>query len=164
MSKRKYPAPVYAAAGAGEAIVEELKKIPSRVEELRGRTKFDERAQEVTNAVRSNVRQSVSTLRNLDGQKVREAASETATTLGEHTRKAREKAISTYEELVERGEHVANGERSPIKVIATIANAGDDTKNEKNQKTSGSASQSTKSSATKKPAAKKQTKATAAAK
>ena len=167
MSKRKYPTPVYAAAGAGEAIVEELKKIPSRVDELRGRTKFDERAQEVTDAVRSNVRQGVSTLRSLDGQKVREAATETASTLGEQTRKAREKAKTTYEELVERGENVANGERSPIKVIATIAHAGDD-KDDKTQKTTNSApktkktSTTTKSSTTKKPAAKKPAKAAAA--
>lgn len=150
MTDRKFPTPFYAAAGASEALVEELKKLPARVDELRGRSKLEERAQAVGSAVKDNVRSSVDTLRNLDGDKVRSAASETANTLGEQARKARVKAKETYDEFVERGENVANGERSPIKVIATIAQKSDDDL----KSNSGS---STNTTAPKKPAAKKTT-------
>ena len=121
MSTRKYPTPFYAAAGAGEVIVEELRKLPGRVEEFRDRNKLEERANAVRDAVRDNVKQGVATLRGLDSDKLRRAAEDTAATLGVKAREAREKAGQTYAELVERGQNVANGERSPIKVIATIA-------------------------------------------
>lgn len=151
MTARKFPKPFYAAAGAGEAIVEELRKLPGMVEELRDRTKFDERAQAVTTVVRDNVTQGIETLRNLDGDKVRSAANETASTLGVKAREARIKARDTYDELVERGQHVANGERSPIKVMATIAHKPEP----KAGRTEANGSKPTAKAATPKPTVKK---------
>ena len=121
MSDRKLPTPVYAAAGASEAFVEQLKKLPSVANELRDRSKLDERASELRETVTDNVKQGVETLRNLDGEKVRSAALDAASTLGEKAREARVKAADTYTELVERGENVVAGERGPIKVISTVA-------------------------------------------
>lgn len=37
MSTRKYPAPLYAAAGAGDFAYQQLRKLPARVAELRGK-------------------------------------------------------------------------------------------------------------------------------
>jgi heparin binding hemagglutinin HbhA len=121
MTDRKLPTPFYAAAGAGEILVEELKKLPGKVEELRDRSKVEQRAQAVNTAVRDNVRQGLETLKGFDPDKVRAAANETAETLSAKAREAGVKARETYADLVVRGQHVANGERSPIKVIATIA-------------------------------------------
>ena len=122
MSERKLPSPIYAAAGASEIVVEQIKKLPGKVEELRDRAKLEERFNSFNTSVRENVAKGVETFKGLDADKLRETASETATTLGGKAKEAGEKARHTYLELVERGEHVANGERSPIKVIATIAN------------------------------------------
>lgn len=118
---RKLPSPVYAAAGAGEALVEQLKKLPGKAEELRDRAKFEERAGKLRESVTENVKQGVDTLKHLDKDKLREVALETAHTLGEKAREARVKATDAYSEFVERGEHVVAGERGPIKVISTIA-------------------------------------------
>lgn len=122
MSERKLPSPIYAAAGASEVVVEQLKKLPAKVDELRDRAKLEERFNAINTAVRENVTKGVETFRGFDANRLRETASETATTLGDKAKVASEKARATYYELVERGEHVTNGERSPIKVIATITN------------------------------------------
>lgn len=124
MSERKLPSPIYAAAGASEVFVEQLKKLPAKVDELRDRAKLEERFNTFNTTVRENVAKGVETVRGLDADKLRETASETANTLGDKAKEAGERARLTYFELVERGEHVADGERSPIKVIATIANQG----------------------------------------
>jgi|GEM_PF-4324007 len=122
MSERKLPSPIYAAAGASEVVVEQLKKLPAKVDELRDRAKLEERFNAINSAVRENVTKGVETVRGFDANRLRETANETATTLGDKAKIASEKARATYYELVERGEHVTNGERSPIKVISTIAN------------------------------------------
>ncbi|MGH8877884.1 MAG: hypothetical protein ACRD0P_11150 [Stackebrandtia sp.] len=159
MSERKLPSPVYAAAGAGEAVVEQLKKLPSKANELRDRSKFDERASELRETVTDNVKQGVETLKGLDGEKVRSAAMEAASTLGEKAREARSKAADTYSELVERGEHVVAGERGPIKVISTVAKEDAETGTaEKVAEAKTDAAQ--KAQPAKKPAAKKTTKKT----
>ncbi|HZE41157.1 MAG TPA: helix-turn-helix domain-containing protein [Stackebrandtia sp.] len=128
MTDRKLPKPFYAAAGAGEMAVEQIRKIPGKVEELRDRAKLEEKARNLRETVTENVKSGVDTIKHLDADKVRGIASETASTLGDQARKAGSKARETYTELVERGEHVAAGERSPIKVIATIADRGHEAK------------------------------------
>lgn len=153
---RKLPSPVYAAAGAGEALVEQLKKLPGKAEELRDRSKFEERAGKLRETVSDNVKQGVDTIKTLDKDKLREVAMETAATLGEKAREARVKATDAYSEFVERGEHVVAGERGPIKVISTVAaedaKAGAQTKVDK-AKAEATAKADT--SATSKPAPKK---------
>ncbi|GAA4911937.1 hypothetical protein LX16_2483 [Stackebrandtia albiflava] len=127
MAQRKLPSPFYAAAGASEVVVEQLRKLPAVVEDLRDRSKLEERFTAVSTVVRENVTRGVETVRGMDATRLRETATETAGTLGERARTASERARLTYQELVERGEHVANGERSPIKVIATIAHRDEPT-------------------------------------
>lgn len=151
MSERKLPSPIYAAAGASEVVFEQLKKLPERVEELRDRAKLEERFNAFNTTVRENVAKGVETVRGLDADKLRETASETATTLGGKAKEAGAKARTTYYELVERGEHVANGERSPIKVIATIASQG----HENGNRTASTSRSTAAKPATKKPATKK---------
>ncbi|CAM3278880.1 hypothetical protein [Stackebrandtia soli] len=118
----KLPGPLYAAAGAGDAVVEQLKKIPAKLDELRNKSKMDEHVE----AVRDGIMDRIETLRNLDGETVKKTASDTAASLSEKAKEAREKAADTYAELVERGERVAAGERSPIRVIATITGKHDE--------------------------------------
>ncbi|ADD39746.1 hypothetical protein [Stackebrandtia nassauensis] len=159
MPTKKLPSPVYAAAGAGEALVEQLKKLPSKAEELRDRTKLDERATKLRETVTENVKQGVDTLKHLDREKLREVALETASTLGEKAREAREKAAETYSEFVERGEHVVAGERGPIKVISTVAkeDAKADTEAKVEQAKAEATEKAEAKPATRKPAAKKST-------
>lgn len=149
---RKLPSPVYAAAGAGEALVEQLKKLPGKAEELRDRAKFEERAGKLRESVSENVKQGVDTLKHLDKDKLREVAMETAATLGEKAREARVKASETYSELVERGEHVVAGERGPIKVISTIA--AEDAKADTEAKVEQAKAEATAKTEAAKPAAK----------
>ena len=108
-STRKHPKPIYAAAGAGELAMEQLRKLPGQFSELRDRAKLNERLQ----GVREDLREAGRKVRDLDTDKLRETALTTAA-------KAQERAKETYTELVARGERVAKGERSPIRVIATV--------------------------------------------
>lgn len=108
-STRKLPKPIYAAAGAGELAMEQLRKLPGQFSELRDRAKLNERLQ----GVREDLREAGRKVRDLDTDKLRETALTTAA-------KAQERAKETYTELVARGERVAKGERSPIRVIATV--------------------------------------------
>lgn len=161
MTDRKLPSPVYAAAGASEAALDELRKIPGKVDELRDRAKLEERAQAVSTAVRDNVKLGVERLRELDAEKVRSAAGDTAATLGERARVTGEKARATYADFVQRGETVAAGERSPIKVIASIANGADAESAPEAEATTDESAKPAKSTAgNSKPAAKKTAKKT----
>ncbi|NUU23845.1 MAG: hypothetical protein HOV68_20435, partial [Streptomycetaceae bacterium] len=108
-STRKLPKPIYAAAGAGELAMEQLRKLPGQFSELRDRAKLNERLQ----GVREDLREAGRKVRDLDTDKLRDTAITTAA-------KAQERAKETYAELVTRGERVAKGERSPIRVIATV--------------------------------------------
>ncbi|MEV0647614.1 hypothetical protein AB0I28_20335 [Phytomonospora sp. NPDC050363] len=107
---RKLPKPIYAAAGAGELAMEQLRKLPGQFSELRDRAKLNERLQ----GVREDLIEAGRKVREIDTDKLRESAIVTAA-------KAQERAKDTYAELVTRGERVAAGERSPIRVMATIA-------------------------------------------
>lgn len=108
--QRKLPNPIYAAAGAGELAIERLRDLPGRLGDLRERVKLDERLA----TVREDLREAGRKVRDIDTAGLREKAVTAAA-------KAQERAKETYAELVTRGERVASGERSPIRVIATIA-------------------------------------------
>jgi hypothetical protein len=89
----KIPAPLYAAAGAGDLAYEQLRKLPSRVVELR------DRAAELRPAVTDAV--SEASLR-ADLAKLRKAARRNA-------RAFVSGAANVYEDLVARGENVVKG-------------------------------------------------------
>jgi hypothetical protein len=101
-TKNKLPAPVYAAAGAGDYAYQQLRKLPAKVAELRERVAANEVDLKV------------------DVDRVRAAARRNAAVLASATQAAQERASALYTELVARGEHVVTGTRAPLKVKATI--------------------------------------------
>jgi heparin binding hemagglutinin HbhA len=100
---RKIPTPLYAAAGAGELAYQQLRKLPERVAELRGRV--SELRPVVTDAVSE---------RNLkvDLDKLREGARRNAQVVVSGAQVAQERAVAVYTELVARGERVVAGART----------------------------------------------------
>lgn len=113
---KKLPKPVYAAAGAGELALEQLRKLPGRLGELRENARIEERL----GKARENLRDVGGKVRGLDKDGLREAAMTAVGVAAATAAKAQVKAKETYADLIERGERVAAGERSPIKVRATI--------------------------------------------
>jgi len=83
---RKYPAPLYAAAGAGDYAYQKLRTLPAKVAELRDRTGSD-----------------------IDVERLREAARRNAAAFVAGAQAAQEKAVALYTELVARGEQVVEG-------------------------------------------------------
>ena len=83
---RKYPAPLYAAAGAGDIAYRTLRTIPAKVAELRGRTDID-----------------------IDVDRLRGVARRNAAAFVAGAQAAQEKAVAIYTELVARGEQVVGG-------------------------------------------------------
>ena len=103
---RKYPAPVYAAAGAGDLAYRTLRTIPAKVAELRNRTG----APEID----------VQKLRG-DVQKLRGVARRNAAAFVAGVEAAQEKAVAIYTELVARGEQVVGGAKAPETKVVQIA-------------------------------------------
>jgi hypothetical protein len=101
---RKYPAAVYAAAGAGDIAYRTLRTIPAKVAELRR-----------TNAP------------DLDVDRLRGVARRNAAAFRAGAQAAQEKAVELYTELVARGEQVvqgsARGAASKATEIAAAAEA-----------------------------------------
>lgn len=83
---RKYPAPLYAAAGAGDLAYEKLRTLPAKVAELRGRAGND-----------------------VDVDRLREVARRNAAAFVAGAQAVQEKAVALYTDLVARGEHVVEG-------------------------------------------------------
>jgi heparin binding hemagglutinin HbhA len=100
---RKIPTPLYAAAGAGELAYEQLRKLPERVADLRGRVQ--ELRPVVTDAV------SERTLK-VDLDKLRDTARRNAQVVVSGAQVAQERAVAVYTELVARGERVVAGART----------------------------------------------------
>jgi hypothetical protein len=101
-TKTKLPAPVYAAAGAGDYAYQQLRKLPGKVAELRERVAANEVDLKA------------------DVERFRKAARRNAAALAQATQTAQDRAAALYDELVARGEHVVAGTRAPLKVKATI--------------------------------------------
>jgi heparin binding hemagglutinin HbhA len=104
-STTKLPAPVYAAAGAGDLAYQQLRKLPAKVAELRERV--------VANEVDLRA----------DVQRLRKAARRNAVAVATATQAAQDRAAAIYSGLVARGEHVVRGTRAPLKVKATVGAA-----------------------------------------
>jgi heparin binding hemagglutinin HbhA len=108
---RKIPAPLYAAAGAGELAYEQLLKLPERVEKLRGRVA--ELRPVVTDVVSERVSERAlrSELDKIRGT-VRDTAKRNAQVVVTGAQVAQERAFAVYTELVARGERVVAGART----------------------------------------------------
>src|SRR5215510_5328236 len=95
---RKIPTPLYAAAGAGELAYEQLRKLPERVEKLRGRVA--ELRPVVTDAVSERVsekalRADIDKIRD----SVRDTAKRNAQVVAAGAQVAQERAVAVYTEL-----------------------------------------------------------------
>jgi len=100
---RKIPTPLYAAAGATDLAYSQLRKLPERVAELRGRVA--ELKPVVSEAVAE---------RNLraDLDKLRDTAKRNAAAFVTSAQHAQEKAVAVYTDLVARGERVVASART----------------------------------------------------
>jgi hypothetical protein len=107
---RKIPNPLYAAAGAGELAYEQLRRLPERVAELRGRVA---ELRPVAEAVSERVSGRVSE-RNLraDMDKLRDSARRNAQVFVSSAQVAQKQAAAVYDELVARGERIVAGART----------------------------------------------------
>jgi heparin binding hemagglutinin HbhA len=113
----RIPAPLYAAAGAGDLAYQQLRKIPSRVAELRDRVV----------ELRPTVSDAVSERKlRADLKRVRTVAKRNAYAVVSGAQAAQDRALAVYNGLVTRGERVvrtvrvdAAAEISPIEVPAT---------------------------------------------
>ncbi|WP_018808085.1 hypothetical protein [Salinispora arenicola] len=112
----RIPAPIYAAAGAGELAYQQLRKLPAVVSDLRNRVaadlgavngaelrqKANETLQTATVAA-ENLRRAAS---DLDLNRLREVATRNAAVVAASAQAAQERAVATYGALVGHGERV----------------------------------------------------------
>jgi hypothetical protein len=101
---RRYPNPLYAAAGAGDLAYEQLRQLPARAVELSGRVV----------ALRPVVESAVTTAvtepaKRIDVDRLRGIARRNAAALRTHADVLRTQAESLYSDLVARGEKVVGG-------------------------------------------------------
>ncbi|GIJ74448.1 hypothetical protein [Virgisporangium ochraceum] len=94
---RRYPNPLYAAAGAGDLAYQQLRLLPAKAVELGGRVAALRPV--VTDAVTSAVAEPA---KRVDVEKLRDAAVRNAEVL-------RVQAVAVYNDLVARGEKVVGG-------------------------------------------------------
>jgi hypothetical protein len=112
---RKIPAPLYAAAGAGDFAYQRLRKLPEQVAQLR------ERVAEIAPNVGGAV--SETNLR-ADLDRLRDAARRNAATLVASAQQASERAAAVYTDLVVRGERVVRNVRTTEAAIEVAPAAG----------------------------------------
>jgi heparin binding hemagglutinin HbhA len=112
---RKIPAPLYAAAGAGDFAYQRLRKLPEQVAQLR------ERVTEIAPAMSDAV--SEANLR-VDLDRLRDAARRNAATLVAGAQQASERAAAVYSDLIVRGEQVVRNVRTTEAAIEVAPAAG----------------------------------------
>jgi len=114
-TKTRFPAPLYAAAGAGDLAYEQLRKLPAVVNELSERAAASLRtANEQANTKATQLREKASTT---DFDALRGNAASVATTFAQI---AQDRAIAVYTALVARGERVVG---SGVVDAADVVNA-----------------------------------------
>jgi heparin binding hemagglutinin HbhA len=148
-SKTNIPAPLYAAAGAGDLAYQQLRKLPGVVSELTGKAatsgadlrersvELREKAGTSGAELRAKARdRAVATLRaanttaaelreraaatDLDLDRLREAARRNAETFVTRAQAAQEKAVTVYSGLVARGARVIGGTADTVATDAEI--------------------------------------------
>lgn len=100
-TKTRFPAPLYAAAGAGDLAYQQLRKLPAVVTELSDRAVASLRtANDTANTTANSLK---ATATGTDFDKLRETATASATAFA-HA--AQERAVAVYTSLVAHGERV----------------------------------------------------------
>jgi len=100
-TKTRIPAPLYAAAGAGDLAYQQLRKLPAVINELSERaTASLKNANETANSTATSLREKAATT---DLDKLRSTATSSAAAFAQV---AQERAIAVYTALVARGERV----------------------------------------------------------
>ena len=100
-TKTRFPAPLYAAAGAGDLAYQQLRKLPAKVTELSDRAAASLRtANETATSTAAGLREKASTT---DFDKLRDSAASSAVALAQA---ASERALAVYTALVAHGERV----------------------------------------------------------
>jgi heparin binding hemagglutinin HbhA len=114
-TKTRFPAPLYAAAGAGDLAYQQLRKLPAVVNELSERAAASLRtANEQANTKANQLRDRAATT---DFDALRGNAASVATTVAQI---AQDRAVSLYTALVARGERVVG---SGVVDAADVVNA-----------------------------------------
>jgi heparin binding hemagglutinin HbhA len=100
-TKTRFPAPLYAAAGAGDLAYQQLRKLPAVINELSDRAAATLRtANETANSRATTLREKAATT---DLDRLRSTAASSAVALAQA---AQERAIAVYTTLVAHGERV----------------------------------------------------------
>jgi heparin binding hemagglutinin HbhA len=100
-TKTRFPAPLYAAAGAGDLAYQQLRKLPAVINELSDRAAASlKNANETANTTATSLREKAATT---DLDKLRNTAASGATAFAQV---AQERALAVYTALVARGERV----------------------------------------------------------
>jgi len=119
-TKTRIPAPLYAAAGAGDVAYQQLRKLPAVVTELRGRATtgtadlradLRERAAatlKAANETATDLRERA-TRTEFDADRLRELARRNAHAMVAGAQAAQARAVEVYHQLVVRGEKVVGG-------------------------------------------------------
>lgn len=131
----KIPAPLFAAAGAGDIAIEGLRKLPGRVAGLQDRAKAElpgrinvlqERVTQKVAEIPSMVAEFRQRVVDADGDKLRESARRNAQVVFANAQVAQEKAVAIYARLVARGEEVVGRTMPaprPGKIVAEVVAA-----------------------------------------
>ena len=114
-TKTRFPAPLYAAAGAGDLAYQQLRKLPAVINELSDRAAASlKNANETANTTASSLRDRAATT---DLDKLRNTAASGAVAFAQV---AQERALAVYTALVARGERVVG---SGVVGAADVVNA-----------------------------------------
>ena len=107
----RIPGPLYAAAGAGDIAIENLRKLPAKVAELQGEipgriTKIQDKITQKVAELPSLAAELRQRVVDADTDKLRESARRNAQVVLGRAQTAQKKTVALYEELVARGELV----------------------------------------------------------
>ena len=128
-TKTRFPAPLYAAAGAGDLAYQQLRKLPALVDELSVKVnEFSERAAASLKTANDQAGSTAAQLREkantTDFQKLRDDATHNAVAFAQV---ASERAVAAYTALVARGERVVG---TGVVEAAEVVNADIETTEE----------------------------------
>lgn len=114
-TKTRFPAPLYAAAGAGDLAYQQLRKLPAKVTELADQAAASfKTANDTATTTAAGLREKAGTT---DFDRLRETAATTAVTFAQA---AGERALAVYTALVAHGERVVG---SGVVEAADVVNA-----------------------------------------
>jgi len=112
-TNNRIPAPLYAAAGAGDIAIENLRKLPAMVAELQGEipgriTKIQDKITQKVAELPSLAAELRQRVVDTETDKLRESARRNAQVVLGRAQSAQKKTVKLYAELVARGEQVVS--------------------------------------------------------